>query len=117
MPIRPENKSRYPKDWKLIREKILGRAGNKCEGIYGEKCGVANHAVVRRYLKQDLSNFKDIKIVLTIAHMDHTPENNDPSNLRALCQRCHNQYDAKFRAQNRMRRRESQVTGGEDDGL
>lgn len=103
MPIRPENKHRYPSNWKQIRERILGRAGNKCEGIWGEKCGVANHAIVRRYLTQDLSRFKDIKIVLTIAHMDHTPENNDDRNLRALCQRCHNQYDAKFRANNRIK--------------
>ncbi|MCU0806577.1 MAG: hypothetical protein MUC53_01090 [Candidatus Contendobacter sp.] len=48
-------------------------------------------------------------LVLTIAHLDHHPENNDgmeaggpviptdrieDSNLRALCQRCHLTYDA-----------------------
>lgn len=35
-----------------------------------------------------------IVIVLTIAHLDHTPENCDPANLRAMCQRCHLAYDA-----------------------
>lgn len=44
MPIRPENKHRYPKDWKLrsrfVREY---RAGNQCEW-----CGVCNHAVGHR---------------------------------------------------------------------
>lgn len=39
------------------------------------------------------------KIVLTIAHLDHTPENCDPANLRAWCQRCHLTYDAKHHAQ------------------
>ena len=41
------------------------------------------------------------RVVLTVAHLDHTPENCDPSNLRALCQRCHNKYDAKHRAETR----------------
>ncbi|MES1977541.1 MAG: hypothetical protein V4451_05860 [Pseudomonadota bacterium] len=36
---------------------------------------------------------KLIKIVLTIAHLDHTPENCDPANLRAWCQRHHLAYD------------------------
>jgi hypothetical protein len=30
-----------------------------------------------------------IRVVLTIAHLDHVPENNDEGNLLALCQRCH----------------------------
>lgn len=42
-----------------------------------------------------------IMIVLTVAHLDHTPENCSPDNLRALCQRCHNRYDAKHRAETR----------------
>lgn len=36
---------------------------------------------------------KIIRIVLTIAHLDHQPENCAPSNLRALCQRHHLAYD------------------------
>lgn len=32
-------------------------------------------------------------IVLTVAHLDHTPENCDPANLRAWCQRHHLAYD------------------------
>lgn len=31
MPIKPENKGRYPKNWKQIRQQILDRAGNFCE--------------------------------------------------------------------------------------
>ena len=38
MPIKPENKKLYPKNWKEIRQKILERANNKCEF-----CGVENH--------------------------------------------------------------------------
>lgn len=31
MPIKPENKSRYPADWPAIRLRILQRAGYRCE--------------------------------------------------------------------------------------
>jgi 5-methylcytosine-specific restriction endonuclease McrA len=44
----------------------------------------------RRYVGDKL---RIIKIVLTIAHLDHTPENCADENLLALCQRCHLAYD------------------------
>lgn len=31
MPIRPENRHRYPSNWKLVRQRILARAANQCE--------------------------------------------------------------------------------------
>ena len=31
MPIKPENRKRYPTNWKEIRKDILKRADNKCE--------------------------------------------------------------------------------------
>jgi len=40
MPIRPENKARYPADWNLRRRFILRRAKNCCEW-----CGVRNYSV------------------------------------------------------------------------
>ena len=46
-----------------------------------------------------------IRIVLTIAHLDHTPENCQPENLRALCQRCHLAYDAAHHRQTAYRTR------------
>ena len=90
MPIKPENRRRYPANWKEIRAEILKRAENKCEF-----CGIENYAV------RDGS-----RIVLTIAHLDHTPEHNSTDNLRALCQRCHNRYDAKHRAETRRKRKD-----------
>lgn len=45
-------------------------------------------------------------MVLTVAHMNHTPEDCTLENLRALCQRCHNRYDAKTRARGRKERRQ-----------
>lgn len=45
------------------------------------------------------------KTILTISHQDHDPTNNDPSNLRALCQRCHLTHDAKEHAHNARKTR------------
>jgi hypothetical protein len=39
MPIRPENRSRYPADWPQISAAIRDRAGDRCEA-----CGVENGA-------------------------------------------------------------------------
>ncbi|GJE67637.1 hypothetical protein LNAOJCKE_4869 [Methylorubrum aminovorans] len=33
------------------------------------------------------------RVYLACAHLDHDPGNNDPKNLRALCQRCHILHD------------------------
>jgi 5-methylcytosine-specific restriction endonuclease McrA len=86
MPIKPENKKRYPANWKQIRADILERAENRCEF-----CGILNYTI-----RENGS-----KVVLTIAHLDHTPEHCEYSNLRALCQKCHNSYDAPHRAETR----------------
>lgn len=86
MPIKPENKNRYPSNWKEIRADILKRANNCCEF-----CGVENYSV----------RANGSKVVLTIAHLDHIPENCGYDNLRALCQKCHNAYDLPHRLETR----------------
>lgn len=81
MPISPENKARYPDNWKEISEDIrFNRAENKCE-----KCGAEN------YKPHPITGSK---VILTVAHLDHQPENCDYDNLMAMCQRCHLRYDA-----------------------
>ena len=47
---------------------------------------------------------KYIVIVLTIAHLDQDTTNNDFSNLKALCQKCHLRHDA---IPNRVNRRKT----------
>ncbi|MBE0428022.1 MAG: hypothetical protein IBX72_15450 [Nitrospirae bacterium] len=91
MQIRPENKHRYPLNWKKIVKRIKERTGNKCEW-----CGAENYAP---------HPITGANVILTVAHLDHTPENCNDENLKALCQRCHNSYDAKERARGvRIRR-------------
>ena len=100
MPIRPENKARYPKDWKIISRRIRDRAGDKCE-----ECGVPNGVYrnnrtnewTRDLMQVEVWDLVDrdktAKIVLTVAHLNHTPEDCRPENLKAMCQRCHLRYD------------------------
>lgn len=89
MPIRPENRDRYPKNWKTLSLQIRERAGWRCEGSPAfPDCRAENgkpHPVTGS------------KVVLTVAHLDHQPENCADENLRAWCQRCHNTYDAPMR--------------------
>lgn len=99
MPIRPENVKRYPPpwEWASIRTEVLLRAGYRCEGspTY-PACRAENHGP---------HPVTGSRVVLTIAHLDHMPENNDLSNLRAWCQRCHNTYDRAHRAKTREQTR------------
>ncbi len=100
MPIRPENVARYPKDWKDVRARILKRA--EINGHpHCEECGVPNHDWIERTeagWKLSVADLGGTYVVLTIAHLDHTPENCADDNLKAWCQRCHNRYDAPVRA-------------------
>ncbi len=127
MPIRPENRSRYPKDWSAISARIRQRAGNRCE-----ECGVGNYDLGGRspdgrfWMAQPTGEgslglswprpghyawcigwpeqIRIIRIVLTVAHLDHQPENCTPDNLKALCQRCHLRLDAKSKLERRKAR-------------
>lgn len=126
MPIRPENRGRYPAEWKTeIVPAIRARSGNRCEEV---TCGVANYALGGRlpdgrFLPAAPSGtdglrftwpkpgeygwcddgerrevLRIIRIVLTVAHLDHDDlGTRDLTRLRHWCQRCHNRYDAKAR--------------------
>ena len=95
MPIKPENRKRYPADWKLRSRFVrFVRAKGLCEW-----CGAAHghpHPVTGS------------KVVLTTAHVyDDRPEAAGLLNLAALCQRCHNGHDAKARTQRKKQVREA----------
>lgn len=112
MPIRPENRCRYPDNWKEIRAAVLERGGHRCEN---PACRVGNGWVGYRdeggYFVRlaeagrpedwvGPEGRKVFRIVLTCAHLDHVPENCELENLRAWCQRCHLRYDAEYHARN-----------------
>lgn len=92
MPIRPENKDRYPANWKAISHEIrFDRAGGRCECL-GE-CGRGTHEGRCSNLHGEPAYGTGSKVVLTTAHLDHVPEHCDPANLRAMCQGCHLHLD------------------------
>ena len=110
MPIHPDNAARYPADWRTISLRIRTvRAGNRCECDGrcgkphlrwpahgdGERCTAVNgeeHPVTGS------------RVVLTVAHLDHTPGHCDDGNLMAMCQRCHLNYDVDHHAASRAAR-------------
>lgn len=125
----PIDKARYPANWNQISQTIRERAGNKCE-----VCGVENGVWIVRsttdpeqYLIFDMdecmfltpdrrpirmseipdefTDNKEIRIVLTVAHLDHDTENNSPDNLKCLCQLHHLRHDAKYHAANAIKTR------------
>jgi hypothetical protein len=125
MPFKPEL---YPDNWKEISTAIRARAGNKCQF-----CGVENGAIGYRSTKgqfvkvfnsiedvdlqadaMHLDGVKLIRIILTVAHLDHIPSNCTSDNLRALCQRCHLNYDAQYHAHNSAQtRRRKKIEAGQ----
>lgn len=105
MPITPQNRARYPKNWAEISKDIrFNRAQNKCEF-----CGVQNHSHVDKTTRVQVEPTAPnaVKIILTVAHLDHQPENCDYQNLAALCQKCHNNYDKEHRAKSRAETRKA----------
>jgi len=96
MPIRPENRDRYPQNWATITHDIkVVRAGGRCE-CAGE-CGrgsahLGTDGRCRNHHGKPAYGTGS-QVVLTTAHLDHTPENCDQANLKAMCQGCHLHYD------------------------
>jgi hypothetical protein len=101
VPIRPENAGRYPADWSLVSRRIKERAGWRCE-CDGE-CGRGTHEGRCPNRHGGRAYGTGSQVVLTVAHLDHAPENCDEANLRAMCQGCHLHYDRAHHAETRAR--------------
>jgi len=133
----PIDYKKYPSNWKTeIRPIIMKRANNRCEfcGVKHYSVGnwnsdgnfiptagnithdaAGNGELTYKEAREIVNYFKDfsenklIVIVLTIAHLDHDIKNNDFSNLKALCQRCHNRYDISYRSANRRKNKQMKI--------
>lgn len=89
----PMDKARYPKDWKQISLRIKEQADWKCQ-----QCG--------KQCRRPKEPFDTHKRTLTVAHLNHIPEDCREENLKALCAPCHLRYDAKHHAETRKQKRE-----------
>lgn len=113
----PCDYKKYHPNWKQISQSIVrDRAKNHCE-----LCLIKNASHVARSgdgldwfycTAQDkerysIYNYRVVKIVLTVHHIDYDIKNNKPYNLLALCQRCHNKLDMPLRIRNRQKKKQS----------
>ena len=96
MPISRERQALYPggsirsPEWLAIRGRILVRAGYRCEGTPDRP--------TCRVWDAEAHPLTGSTVVLTVAHMDRGVSDHSNANLRALCQLCHNRWDAFERA-------------------
>lgn len=110
MPLRKEFRKFYGREWReVIRPRILERARHRCE-----LCRAPNHRTLVRSIggswrlpgdpfwrlpggyiwhKEFDAPWRTVDIVLTIAHLNHTPGDERDENLKALCQYCHLKTD------------------------
>lgn len=126
MPIKPENRARYPADWRAIRDAVLLDAEFRCEhegcaarqyavGYWHLIDGVhrwhewitpaptfseARQAAAELFFERGDLDGKPIVIVLTVAHLNHLPEDCRRDNLRCMCQRHHLAHDAEHHRAN-----------------
>ncbi len=123
----PIDYTKYPPNWlKEIRPRIMERANNTCEcdgcnfkhleQVWAVKKNGKTVGWFRDFddakkqpktteLKKDkktgrlvsVPNPKKVRVILTIAHLDHDERNHNVSDerLKAMCQLCHLRYDAK----------------------
>lgn len=90
----PVDYSKYAPDWREISKDIrTRRSKGRCECI-GECDSHSGQCKAVNYEPHPLTGSK---VVLTVAHLDHDISNNNYSNLKAMCQKCHLTYDAKRR--------------------
>lgn len=114
----PFKKEYYPVNWlTTIRPAVLKKANYRCQN-----CGVVNHSMGFRedngeFIELDqvtsiyaaIHKKKVLKIHLTVSHQDHDTYNNSPSNLKALCQKCHLQHDKELHSISRKARKSTSL--------
>jgi hypothetical protein len=122
-----KNRHRYPDNWEEISRSVRDRADWTCERC-GKPCRRPGESWIdfqgrlekthgNTSFIEEIADYvwddetgewgwvdKPGRFVLTVAHLDHTPANCDPANLKALCAPCHLRYDAD---DNRRRRAET----------
>lgn len=134
MPIRKDLRRFYGPEWrKQIRPRILARAENRCEfcakpnhaavrqivepgkrmfwlewamrtGAYVVRTHFGAHY---RGAEIDFNNSYEVRVVLTVAHLNHDPSDNRDGNLAALCQWCHLNHDREHHAETRAARKDA----------
>lgn len=110
----PMNRKLYPPDWDAIALQIKESANWQCQGC-GKPCRKpdgdwdefadwleTNHPDWYGLAFKDVFDNESgewgyvaqpVRFCLTVAHLNHQPEDCRPENLKALCAPCHLRYD------------------------
>jgi hypothetical protein len=134
MPIRPEWRRFYGREWReQVRARILARAGGQCERCGKPDRRIVWTASGRRadgehWMCWRLSRYEPwrdqrgrtlpagapppgrsrrVRVILTVAHLNHDPRDNRDTNLAALCQWCHLNYDRPHHRATRAARKDA----------
>lgn len=123
----PMDRSQYPANWQQLSLSIKEAANWTCQQCSRpcRKPGVdwnsfahwleAHHPDWWSNLGEEVLdketgtwNYKDKpqRFTLTVAHLDQNPDNNETSNLKALCASCHLAHDRPWVRHNRRRKQE-----------
>lgn len=100
----PVDWSKYPKDWKSIALKVKQDADWTCQQC-GRQCKRSDESWIDFEKRGGLANEtegKRTRYVLTVAHINHDPEN-PHAELKALCSVCHLRHDAPMKAAKRRK--------------
>lgn len=116
MPISTETRRRYPTNWNEISDWVrFVRAGGRCE-CSGE-CGRPDGHLgpdVRCRNRHGQPRWggarRQCTVILSTAHLNHVPEDDDPDEMLALCEGCHLAYDRQHHAATR-RARQAEALG------
>jgi len=79
----------YPPNWDAIALAVKQAANWTCEEC-GRECWKPGE-ITSEAIQADRSRWATF--TLTVAHLNHRPEDCRPENLRALCAPCHCRYD------------------------
>ncbi len=107
--------SRYTQNWKTLSHQKKEQAQWHCEEC-GKPCLCPGESWTNFLIRVNWTIHQAIaekpgRYVLTVAHLDQDPGNNNPANLKALCTVCHLLYDVPFRAANRLAKLERKGQG------
>lgn len=110
----PMDRSRYPANWDEIAQAVKDEANWQCEDCHRpcRRPGVSwvdfcLQILETRWFADTCEEVHDEetgewgvverrqRFTLTVAHLDHVPENCDRRNLKALCAPCHCRMDLK----------------------
>ncbi len=112
----PMQRSLYPKNWDEIARRIKQSANWHCQQCnkpcllpkedflnFLIRCQFTVGEAIAAFLDgETLNPNKDVRFVLTTAHLNHQPEDCRRSNLKALCAPCHCRMDLQAMALKRQ---------------